>query len=502
MEQIIELDPQDNIATIRDRLDHAQVSEVQLVVPTGLADLRNKVYLNLLKRKAQDKAIDLVLVVRDPEIRILAKEVGLPVTASVARGHHLHLKRGKRPKAAPAATSPGQMARQNSALASLNRQPSALARMISLLMVLGVLAALAFGFVLLVLPTASVTLTPATQAVEAQIEITAMPDLQGIDYERGQVPARVLSIELETSGSTPATGKRDVADAHAEGEVVFSNKTDQPVIVPRGTIVRSTAGAPIRFYTVAEAELPGRRAAYTTVPIIAVDPGPTGNVRASTINTVEGELALQIDVINVQATRGGGLKQISEITSEDRARLKNTLLQRIQQEALSRLQAEIGGTEFIPADTVAVKVASENYDHAAGDVADMLSLTLKVVAQALVVGGEDANALVLSMLESNLPAGYVLYPDSVRYEPPEQLSVEGSTVRFLMRASGVAWAEIDKAAVLSGIMGKPESEALAFLSEQWEYSQPPRLETEPEWLGRVPWAPYRITINIETPAEP
>lgn len=502
MEQIIELDYKDNIASIREKLDHAQVSEIQLVVPNGLADLRNKVYLNLVKRKAQDKAINLVLVVRDPEIRTLAKEVGLSVTSSVAKGHHLHLKkRSKRPpreqKAPPAETT-----RRSSAQVRLAKQPSAVSRAITMLVVLGVLTAMAGGFVLMVIPEATVTLSPATEPVEARIEITAVPDLQAIDYETGQVPARVLNVEMETSGSTPATGKRDIADAHAEGSVVFSNKTDQPVKVPKGTIVRSTAGTPVQFYTVADTELEGRRTAYRSVPIIAAEAGPNGNVRASTINVVEGALALQVDVINVQGTSGGGLKQVSEVTSEDMARVKNALMQRIQQEAMARLQALIEGNEFIPADTVKVDIASERYDQSAGAVADVLNLTLKVVAQAAVVGGEDANTLARRMLESMVPEGYVLYPESITYYPPEGLQVEGLAARFMMRASGLAWANISEAEVLNNILGKPESEALTFLSERWEYSQPPRLEVKPEWLGRVPWMPYRVALTIERPQLP
>jgi len=144
-----------------------------------------------------------------------------------------------------------------------------------------------------------------------------------------------------------------------------------------------------------------------------------------------------------------------------------------------------------------VNIASERYDKSVGDVADVLNLTLKVVAQAAVVGGEDANTLARSMLESMAPEGYVLYPESITYYPPEGLQVDGLAARFMMRASGVAWANISEAEVLNGILGKPESEALSFLSERWEYSQPPRLEVKPEWLGRVPWMPYRVALTID-----
>ena len=41
MRQIIYLDPQDNIATIREKLEHAQASEVLLVVPPRFQELRN-----------------------------------------------------------------------------------------------------------------------------------------------------------------------------------------------------------------------------------------------------------------------------------------------------------------------------------------------------------------------------------------------------------------------------------------------------------------------------
>lgn len=495
MRQFIYLEPKDNIATIRAKLARAQANEVVLVLPSHFEVLRSLVNLKLLKRQAQNLAIDLALVVRDGETRVLAREAGLTLTSSVERGQTIPLRR--RRKRPPLASIARRRGRDQAGLAAPRESP--LARMLALLFVLALLTGLGAAFIYWVLPSAVVTLVPATRPLEAAMEIVAVPGIEDVDYGQGRVPAQIVSVELSGTANTPATGKRDIPDAHAEGYVVFANKTNGPVIIPKNTIVRTSAGAPIRFYTVTDLELPPTWGAHGRVSIIAVEPGPSGNVKRLTINVVEGEAAFQVDVINDEPTRGGSLKRVSEVTQEDIGRVKNTLLQRLHQEAYAKLQTQLSEGTFIPASTVNVKILEESYDREAGAIADNLNLLLRVRATGTVVGGEEANILMLRMLESKLPAGYVLQRDSLRFQPGEVLATEGVSVRFVMQASGLATSDIDPTEVRRRIAGKPEAEAMQYLLDAFECAKPPTLQLAPEWLGRVPWIPYRITVKIEAP---
>jgi len=506
LRQIIYLEQRDNIATIRDKLERAQTNEVLLVVPPRYLELRNLVNLKLLKRYAEHLAIDLALVVRDRPTQVLAREVGLVLTSSVDKGRRINLRSSHKHKPArqgadrEVSEAVDQRRAQIAYAPARGRGP--LTRILTLFFVLGGVGLVAAGLVFLILPGASVILVPAAETIEAEMEIVAVPGLDNINYGQGQIPAQIISAELMGSSSTPATGKRDIPDTHAEGEAVFANKTNEPVMVPKGTILRTSTGTPVRFYTVTDLELPPKRGAHGRVGIIAVQAGPSGNVKRLTINEVEGEVSFQVDAINDEPTRKGGLKRVSEVTEEDRGRVKNALLQRLQQEAYAKLQAQLEETEFIPADTVSVEIVEEKYDKEAKQIADMLTLQLHIKATGTLVGGAEANTLMLRMLESKKPEGYVLLPESLRFQAGEVVATEGASVRFEMKASGIAVSDVDESEVRRGITGKPMSEAEQYLLDRWDFEESPQLEVTPDWLGRIPWIPYRIAVEIRLPEAP
>ncbi len=86
MEQIIYLDPTDDILSIRDRLNLAAARRVLLVLPPYSNVLRSRVDLRLVQRQAEQLQLEVALVTRDGELRREAREVGLPVFASADQG--------------------------------------------------------------------------------------------------------------------------------------------------------------------------------------------------------------------------------------------------------------------------------------------------------------------------------------------------------------------------------------------------------------------------------
>ncbi|MEZ4769106.1 MAG: hypothetical protein R2844_11870 [Caldilineales bacterium] len=102
--------------------------------------------------------------------------------------------------------------------------------------------------------------------------------------------------------------------------------------MPPGTMVAMSTGSNVSFETQAPASLPGGRGAQVTVPIRAVEPGPAGNVRFS-INTVEGPLAVSLNVINPSATGGGTVKDVAVVEQADKDKLRAELEQQAKQKA-------------------------------------------------------------------------------------------------------------------------------------------------------------------------
>jgi len=277
----IRLDEWDNINTVRERLEAAESGRVLLVIPARCREMRNLVNLKLLRRYAQDLRIRVRVVAEDMTTRALAKEAGLSMSPIIALGlGELFLKDRAQAYKPRAATLRARRSRDQGEGSGFLIGISVVA------VILGVILAALVIF----LPTAVVTLVPVSEPVSARLEVTAEWGLDEIDYGRARVPARWVEIEIEGEDEIPATGMMDVPETHAQGEVVFANRSSDPLVVPKGTIVRTGSGVNIRFFTVSEVELPGILWGHARVGIIAMEPGPSGNVNALTVNTVEGPL--------------------------------------------------------------------------------------------------------------------------------------------------------------------------------------------------------------------
>src|SRR6185436_7859720 len=144
-----------------------------------------------------------------------------------------------------------------------------------------------------------------------------------------------------------------------------------------------SGGVPIRFQTSNDADIPPRGRA--DVQVIAVEPGPTGNVAKFAINTAEGSLNQAVNVINANAASGGSVKRAPVVSEEDKRRVEEVLAQRLRQEAVSKFQAALKEDEFVPPETVTVTLDSKTFDKFVDEQADLLTLSAHATAHGLIV---------------------------------------------------------------------------------------------------------------------
>jgi hypothetical protein len=96
-----------------------------------------------------------------------------------------------------------------------------------------------------------------------------------------------------------------------------------------------------------------------------------------------------------------------------------------------------------------------------------------------------------------MPKGHKLDPRSLRFEIGQVLSVaDDRSVTFTIRAWGEAIAQIDTDQVASMVRGLPIDQAQRLLAQQLPLAEPPFVSVEPNWLGRLPWLPFRIRIDV------
>jgi hypothetical protein len=252
MEQIIYLDPTDDLPMIRDRLDWAESKHVLLVLPKGHKALRNTVGLRLLMRHAAAREMEIALVTRDRVISELAREQGIVIFSSVERGQ----RSGKRTKAElEAAPQPGRRravpARERTAPFVPGRaSPNRWSQIGVALVLIAVVGILTVGVALVVVPAADIVVRlPGVELSQSTI-IQADVNVTQMEVITSAIPARDVRVQVRGDVSVNVTTERDVPDEKAKGEVVFTNRTDSEVVVPPAVMLMTTTGLTVRFQTV------------------------------------------------------------------------------------------------------------------------------------------------------------------------------------------------------------------------------------------------------------
>jgi hypothetical protein len=532
MEQIIELENTDDITSIRNRIEFLLPTLTQqsvqaggperprllLIVPRKNKALRSLVNMKLLARITGTRTVDVAIVSGHPRVRDYAKEAGVKVFGTIRSAKRAGWVTSKTPVALPIETippvapsptedelydgqrSPGARVQKRKYVVVSGRI-GVLQQLGALILVFVLAAALVFGVIAL-LPQATVTITPVSRPVETKLIVKGDPDVESIDFKELTFPARVDQVELELFGEVETIETELAPVGKATGPVVFVNRTEDEQIIPVTTTVSTSAGEPVKFTTVETATIPpGVGATSTPTLVIAVDPGPTGNVLAGQINRFEEpSYALVARVVNESPIGGGTLEPAKIVVQTDKERLDAYLRQKIQQEGLNRLQASLGAQEFITPESVQVIVLDVNYRDFSGDFSDTFGGEMQAVVRATVIGGYNANRLALAALEAQVPPGYELDVEGLNFGAGEVLGIQDNQVSFRIFATGQALPVIDERKIAKDIAWLPVGEAQELLDQQYKLATIPAVELSPDWLvdrlGRLPLSPIRINVVI------
>ena len=493
MQQIIQLDADDDLPSIRSHLDAAELSHVVLVVPRGTRALESDSGLQMLRRAAEDTGTEVALVTRDLDARERAARYGFPLFDSVAQAQMTRW----RMDAVGIEDSPGPPPPSLWASAANVRLPSGMRQIVTLVVVAVALtfclclAAIAF------VPAANVHIVAASAPLSASIEVVADPTIAQMNATTRSITARRITREISGTAQLKTTTEKSVPNAPSTGTVFFSNLRAEQTLIPLGTIVKTSAGIPIRFSTTATATLPAGINSRVEAPIQALDPGPVGNVKELAINQIEGALAISTRVINTKPTVSGSLKPVKVVTEDDRKKLQSQLLDQIKRQGTILLQQMLKENEFLPADSVIIDASDSIFDHATDEPADVLNLHINAVAIGLAASTDDADSLARSLLEKQLKPGYSLLDDGLRIQSLSGGKYEGTAFRFTLAASGYGTPQVDAGSLSRDLQGKSADAAAAYITDTIPVAEPPDIRITPAGWNRMPWFNFRIAVFVE-----
>jgi hypothetical protein len=493
--QVIQLDPHDDLASVRDRMSWAKTERILLVFPPRSRLLSRTLDLRLLQRHAQTLGAQLAIVVRSDELRRIAKELDVPAFTRVASAQRQVWERKKSPPGTQRQHERPDLRLMRSEIFHPEARWRSLFGLRFLFFTLAVLAILAVFS--LFIPSATIQLSPATRLQSLTFTISAISNVTVVNLA-GSLPARVTSVVVEHSKTIQATGSVTIPAARAQGLVRFRNLATALTGIPVGTVVSTQTSPPVRFTTTLDAVVAAGFGKTIDVPVQAVGAGSTGNLPSNTLVAFEAvDLGTSLAVTNPNPTTGGSDRTAAIATSTDRSRVHEALLAELLGECKKNLQQTLVPGDLYFPDTLAVsQVLSETYFPAEGQSGDTLSLTMRLQCQARYAALADVNALGEMSLDANLPAGFEPASAGLAMVPASipHTDTDGIT-RWDTQAQRTLRARLDPLTAVQLSLGHRPAMALMRLNESLPLAGPPVIQIKPAWWPWLPVVPFRIIVS-------
>ncbi len=468
-------------------------AQVWMAVPWRARYARELLNLKRLQRIAGDKAVELCLVSRDAKTRSLAREAGVAVTAVMPRAlKHLE---PREIRSADFGARVVPVTERISARHLRTPAPFNAGRAILGLAFIALLLATMIGVIAVFLPSAEVALEPVSTREEVTFTAQANTRYDSVDLELGLIPLRSVQVIVEGQAETPASGTADVAEGYASGYVVFTNRTNEAVVVPEGTVVRSGSGETMRFRTTEEVTLPATLFSTVRAPVEAVEPG-YAMAGAYTLTRVEGALASRIEVMNDASIGGGGSRRVPIVTYADLDTLRAMLVEQLQAQAYEQLIQQLGAGEFVPANTLTAEVMSLDYDQYVDQQSDVLSGTMRLVVRGLAVNDVHLKQLARARITAQAGGDVELIEDTLEMEQVGDIRVEDAWVEIDMRATAAVVPTVDYDDVRAHTRGRTAEQAAEWLETNLALASAPRIEIKPEGWPRMPILDGRYAISL------
>lgn len=474
-QEVIFLDLDDDLGTVRAKLESSSADEVYLIIPRRSPILRTPLEFRILARLTHQLSSETIIVTGDGGRRSLARQEGLRTRRSVRSLSHLSRPPGTRVWGLPA-------------LPDWVPLPSFTGLLLTTL-VGGLAVFVLFG----VLPVMTVSVAPQIVSQNQELEIFIDPSVKQVDLSRRLVPGEILQQRVEVVGSLPTGGSKKLGRDKSRGEVLFISQNNQPVNIPRGTILVSTTNA--RFATDQDVSVPAFSQGAAKVGVTAVDSGTGGNVAARSITRFETLGIERITPRNDQPIAGGTDRDGKAVTAEDVANLKEQLQNRAREQALAELYARAGGDRSLVQQSVRLRQEAESIDPAVDAEAEQVNGRLAMVASAVVFSNSEFNGMVQKTFLAMAGPGFDLPLSQLGVGTPEVLGVDDNKVRIRTQSQAGLVRQISSEELVEELRWKSPAEARSILASFDGLDGAPRIELSPEWAPRA----YRVEVSVLAP---
>jgi len=454
--------------------------------------------LVILDRYCRTLGAQLAVVTWDDVVVQNAETLGIPVYESIENARNVSWRRISR---RPSFAQTGRISSEKSfqqlkkearpGVISKSRWYDLLIRLMFFMLGVGAVATL----LVFLLPSAEITLELPTSTQELDIGLWASPEITSANISGG-IPAYPVLVTVEGRDEIRSTGTLSQPRNFAEGSVTFTKLTEEEIVVPTGTMILTLGEEPVRFSTTRAAVLPAGVGETAETSIQAVLAGTSGNVEASSIVAIEGELGLQLLVENLEAT-SGGMYQIEPSPKEsDAAALRSALLTQLQETAISEISAMMKpGEQFLEQQITLENILEETYEPGLNQPADRLSLTMRAEYKGYYYEQSDVESFAELSLNANLPQHFVAIPGSLDLVQKEKTTLDDSgQSRWQVHVTRKIREEAPVISIQNQVAGQKPETAVQQLEERFDLAAAPKIVMRPGWWPRLPYFFMRIKV--------
>jgi hypothetical protein len=439
----------------------------------------------------------LALVARNNKIRQYASDLGIPIFRSLRQAKQLPweytIQEDKQPAFSP--KGGGNLRKAGNTLRTRTRphwlEQSSTRWIAFSLAILACLALIIYFY-----PSAEITLSPQTEIQELELTITANPTISKYNLT-GSVPAQKISVIVEGRDEIPVSGELSTPYESAQGEVIFTNLTIQPITIPQRTLVRTLESQPVRFATTIAEVLPAQAGVQRTIPVEALNPGVEGNLPEESLIVVEGSLGLYVSVTNPSPTTGGSDRISAAPTSEDYDALADALLNALWETALEEARVKLDPRDIILNESPReATILEETFTPPEPQPSTTLSLLQRVEFNLYVVSWQIFEEMINMTLDATLPKGVSPLRDTLTITPlSSPVFQNDNLIVWKIHAEREVFTLENTNAALHEIRGMKINRAIIYLDQTLPLKSPPEILVTPSWWPWIPFLDMQIVVH-------
>lgn len=354
--------------------------------------------------------------------------------------------------------------------------------------------------------SATVSIVLKTEPVSSKVELILDENATQSDVERGilKVTKVVEEVSGEMEGET--TGTKIVGD-RAKGKVIIYNATSGEKVLKAGTVLSGPRGLNVTLdHDVTVASSSGSSLLNTqwgnaTANVTAINIGQESNLPAKTEFMVANFDKKSYVASNEEAFTGGTSREIQAVSKEDHARVEKLLAKQLQQQAVDAIKTkQQAGKQLISIGDPTVK--EKIFSAKIGEEARNITLTMKVIAQALEYSTSDLFPIAQQRLQELMPEGAMLREEKTTIDPQEVVVSDSATITLQAALSSERILTVDKKFLADRIKNTTIAQALSLLKE---HSSVESVDVKVEPLlakmifGKLPPNVESITIQTQVP---